>query len=396
VGELARVIAPPYDVLDDDAVAALWTASPYNVVHLIRPRPSPPHDAYQAAANTLRLWREHGVLMPAPDAFAYVYEHLHADRTVRGLLCAVPLDGGQARILPHEEVMAGPVDDRLALLRATRANLEPILLTVDGAPELAKVLHEATLGPPLVQVTAPDGDRHRVWPVTSRDGLQQACRELIGRELLIADGHHRYAAARRHAADLAATGRGPGPWDELLALVVDVQTSPLTLGAIHRVVARLSLERAVELVRPFARVRWMDTDVDEVMAQVNQQREHPVVVLSDGRRHVVVDRPAQSLLDAHLPARHSPQWNRLDTAFSDHVLIGGLLAGSANRKGEVSLHHDLAGTLRCAVRRAGTAVLLPALSHATVTAVASAGDLLPRKSTSFAPKPATGLLMRLC
>jgi len=392
-GDLSRVVAPPYDMIDEDSVEALRTASPYNVVRLIRPDGEGTGDAYAAAAATLAQWQDDGVLIPLAGAATFVYEHRHGDQSVRGLIATVPLDGGGARILPHEDVLPGPVADRLALLRATHANVEPILLTVDDSPALTGLTHRDEAGPPLVDVTSPDGDRHRIWVVERRERVQAAAAGLVGRDLLIADGHHRYAAARRHAADLHAAGRGPGPWDRMMALVVDQRSSPVTVGAIHRTIAGLSLGEAVECIGADAQVRWAGGTPQEVADSLADDPDRPAVALTDGRQHAIVDRPSAEVLTAYLPARQAPVWSTLDTAFVDHVLIDGLWAAKV-ATGSVTYHHDVDAAVRCAVRHSGTAALLPPLSHEVIARVAASGELLPHKSTSFSPKPLAGLLLR--
>jgi uncharacterized protein (DUF1015 family) len=69
--------------------------------------------------------------------------------------------------------------------------------------------------------------------------------------------------------------------------------------------------------------------------------------------------------------------------------------GIPDDESRVQVHHDAAGALRAAGRPpGGTAVLCPPLAAADVYAVAAHGERVPRKSTSFAPKPRSGLVLR--
>ncbi len=61
----------------------------------------------------------------------------------------------------------------------------------------------------------------------------------------------------------------------------------------------------------------------------------------------------------------------------------------------VGYAHSIADALADAARSGGTAVLLRPTPVAAVAAVAAAGGRMPRKSTLFTPKPASGLVMRL-
>ena len=61
-GPLEDVIAPPYDVIDDELRAALVARSPFNVVEIDLPRANG-GDPYQHAAATMAGWRDRGVLV---------------------------------------------------------------------------------------------------------------------------------------------------------------------------------------------------------------------------------------------------------------------------------------------------------------------------------------------
>ncbi len=166
---LARLTSPPYDVVDEDERRELEAADPHNVVRLILPRDeeSKPGSGYRRAAETLRRWRSEGVLRADPAPALYVYEMEQAGARTRGLVGAVALAQPAANIvLPHENTMAGPVADRLALTEATEANLEPIYLVYDGGGAATEVVAAAGERPPEVEATMPDAVTHRLWSLT--------------------------------------------------------------------------------------------------------------------------------------------------------------------------------------------------------------------------------------
>jgi len=135
VSDLAAVTSPPYDVIDADSAAHLEQLDPHNVVRLILPRSlaDDRQGAYDDAAARLAAWLADGTLQRDAEPAIYVYEQLVDGRLQRGIFAAVELrDPAERVVLPHEDVMPGPVADRLDLMRATRANLEPILLVYEG------------------------------------------------------------------------------------------------------------------------------------------------------------------------------------------------------------------------------------------------------------------------
>ena len=116
----------------------------------------------------------------------------------RGLLGAVELrDPADGVILPHENTMAGPVADRLALMQATQANLEPIYLVYDGGGTASQAVRDVAEQAPVAQAQTPDGVTHRLWAFTDADLHTAIAADLADRRALIADGHHRYATYRQ-------------------------------------------------------------------------------------------------------------------------------------------------------------------------------------------------------
>jgi len=129
----------------------------------------------------------------------YVYEQSGPNVLQRGLIGDVGLaDPAQRVILPHEDVMPGPIADRLALMSTTEANLEPIFLLYNGENGTATRLVDevAAKRPPLVTADTEDGLTHRLWAITDKAEIAAINADLRNRQALIADGHHRYATYR--------------------------------------------------------------------------------------------------------------------------------------------------------------------------------------------------------
>ena len=203
VHDLASVTSPPYDLVDDEAIARFMASEPHNVVRLILPRNdgSGTDDRYRHAGETLADWLASGVLDTDPDPALYVYEEFDpAGFLQRGLMGGLGLrDEADRIVLPHEDVFPGPVQDRLMLMRATEANFEPIFLLYEGGPSSstsALVDEVATSREPLLEAVTADGVRHRLWAVTDEESHRVVAADLAPRQALIADGHHRYATYR--------------------------------------------------------------------------------------------------------------------------------------------------------------------------------------------------------
>src|SRR5690606_28482125 len=190
-------------------VRVLLGTHPNNVVRLILPgtpgsdAPGAPHDPadpkYAQARRTLEEWCESGILVADEQPALYVYEQRGPGVLQRGLIGDVCLpDPAQRIILPHEDVLPGPVQDRLALMSTTQANLEPIFLLYNGGNGTATRLVDevAAHRTPLVTARTEDGLTHRLWAITDEAEIAAINEDLHPRQALIADGHHRYATYR--------------------------------------------------------------------------------------------------------------------------------------------------------------------------------------------------------
>jgi uncharacterized protein (DUF1015 family) len=393
--ELPRVLAPPYDVIDEQEQQELEARDPVNVVRLTLPRDEEGAGSrYALAGRRIRDWRQDGVLRADPEPALYVYEQQADGHVQRGLVGALGLTPAEDGIvLPHENTMAGPVADRLALMTAVEADLEPIFLVYDGGGAASRLVAGIDSTSPLIDITTSDGTRHRLWAVTDEGTLAAVAADLHDRKAVIADGHHRYATFQRYQADRHAAGDGAGPWDLGLAFLVDGSAFGPQVHAIHRVIPGLKPEDAAERAKAGFTVQPMAGVDDALDALAKAGVDSTAFVITDGLHSWLLTDPDRNQLDAALPADRSAAWRSLDVTIAHLFLIRQLWA-LEDREDVVDFRHDVPAAVRAAHESAGVALLLNPTPVADVAAVAAAGDRMPRKSTLFVPKPATGLVIR--
>lgn len=396
VGSLAAVTSPPYDVVvRPDGVDYLESADPHNIVRLILPQAQTPTARNEQAARTLSDWLAEGILSADPQPALYVYEQRKGGVLQRGIIGALALSHAEAGIvLPHEDVMPDVVTDRAGLMRATSANLEPLLLTYlgDGPGTGAAAVVEATAmrPPPLLSTVTEDGFCHRLWAITEPAELAAVTADLGGRQALIADGHHRWATYLR----LQEEHGSPTPWDFGLVLLVDTARYPLQVRAIHRMLRRLPLSRALAALDGSFRVRPVDGPLPlalEALADASE-RGNAFLLTGDGTFHLVTD-PDPALIERTVRHDRPEAWRRLDATVLHATLLDELWK-IPDTPDQITYIHDAAATVAMAERHGGTAVLLHPVREAVVRDLARQGVTMPRKSTSFGPKPATGLVLR--
>ncbi|WP_299537492.1 DUF1015 domain-containing protein [uncultured Streptomyces sp.] len=395
VGSLSAVTSPPYDVVvRPDGLDHLESADPHNIVRLILPRAGSPAARNAKAARTLREWLAEGVLAADPEPALYVYEQRDADILQRGLIGALELSPPSAgTVLPHEDVMDHVVADRAELMRATAAHLEPLLLTYrgDGARSGATaVLERVTARPPLLSTTTEDGFSHRLWAITDTAEQAEAQADLAGRQALIADGHHRWATYLR----LQQEHGTPGPWDFGLVLLVDTARYSLRVRAIHRLLRRLPVAGAVAALDGLFRVRDVPGPLPRALEALAEAAGagNAFLLAGDGAFRLV-DRPDAGLLDRTVPAGRPAAWRALDATVLHSTLLDRVW-GVPDAPEDVAYLHDAGAAVEHAERTGATAVLMHPVREDVVRELAGQGVMMPRKSTSFGPKPASGLVLR--
>jgi uncharacterized protein (DUF1015 family) len=329
-GPLDRLVAPPFDVIDDAQREELLTRSAFNVVHLTLP------DDEADAARLWREWLSDGVLVrdDEPTFWAIEQQYVGPDgveRTRRGLVGALRVEPYENRVvLPHEKTHAGPKEGRKRLLEAVGAHVEPIFLLYGGAP-----VHRQPEREPDIDV-----EGARLWRVPP-DGVADA---FADKQLLIADGHHRYETAVASGVE----------W--ILVVLVSTEDPGLMIFPTHRIAERLNGRSLVA------------TNVERAIADLNAQdydRAATVVYRKGGMGALV--RGGEGALDVQLVEELSPGPMRYTPSVEEAL--------AAVERGEAE----------------GAFIVRPTRIE-DVFRFAEAGEPLPQKTTYFYPKLLSGLL----
>ncbi|MBA2580965.1 MAG: DUF1015 domain-containing protein [Thermoleophilaceae bacterium] len=399
-GPLERLIAPPYDVIDDDARRQLLARSHHNVVAIDLPEAADGDDPYQAAHDIYAGWQRDGILVreERPALWALTQDYTGPDGrpyTRHGFLCRVRVeDYGAGRIRPHERTHPEPKQDRLRLTRATQANLSPIFSLYPDPDQLAwAALEPGTRGEPRAAARDDDGTLNRLWAIDDAGAIEAVQAALAESELLIADGHHRYETARAYADEIG----GEGEHRYVLMYLCSLADSGLTIFPTHRLLSGLDEARRERLRETIER----DFEVTPLASPDELEPPAGTPGVAFGYLEAANGRPvrltlrSQDTADAALAGRPEP-FRRLDTAVLEAIVLEGALGMSED---DISHLRGLAyskdfADARAAVEsgRAEAAFFMRATPVAQVQEVAATGESMPPKSTYFYPKVPTGLL----
>ncbi len=453
VGDLALVTSPPYDVIGDEQRRSLLARHPKNIVRLDLPGDElgdEPDDRYRRAAKTFAAWRSDGTFHKDPRPSLYVYEQTYTvpgsdvRRIQRGFFARLRLESAETGgVLPHESTLAAPREDRYKLLRATGANMSPIVglhEDPDGAVAtlLAAVAGGAN-GGPVADIVDGDETRHRMWvlPVVpagpEADGAGSAdvaAEGLAGSEsvataapprtivdelvavasagpITIADGHHRYETALRYRDErrMSRACEEDPAFDYVLALLLAASGEELTVLPTHRIVHGLGDEGVAAFLEGLGELfdRHPVHSREALEADFGAEAQALDMRAGGRGRFGLWTRSGGAVLEARRTAFDGSlpdggeALRRLDVTLLQAALAR--LAGideAATAAGRVTYTKSVAEALD-AVDLAGDgadlAVLLEATPVADIVAVARDGDLMPQKSTYFYPKPLSGLVI---
>jgi uncharacterized protein (DUF1015 family) len=385
--ELAGLLAPPYDIINDREHKRLCMRHHHNIIHLTLGAPGR-RRAYRQIGQRLRRWLHEGVLTQDQELCLYAYsqEYVHEGHVLEfwgilGLLHLEPFRAG--KIFPHEAVNAGPVEDRLKILEGTRANLEPIIALYRAPADPISLLFESLEAlPPALTTSYPnamagsEGSRHRIWKLSSGRTRARIQRALKRFPLFIADGHHRYHASwlfrQRHHRLRGAH------W--MMALIANMDQKGLIILPYHRT-ATCSISLTTQLPASCER-----------FGRVERLGKNPSQALTHPGRNTLgfyAKHAGAWLLHLPPPPQTVTPRDALEVARLHEILP------QMARITDLAFVKDPAEAIQASRGSPATlACFLPPPSASAITDIAFSGEILPQKSTFFLPKPLSGLILR--
>ena len=417
IGSLSDCIAPPYDVIDTQLQDQLYQRSDYNFIRLEYPvhRPEdPPHRVYERAGRTLRNWQSEKILQPEPDPAIYVYhqefEWLGQTFLRRGLMANVRLERfGEGKIYPHEHTHAQAKEDRLNMMRASRANLSPIFgLYPDADNQIQETLESKIIGVLGTQAIDHLGVRHTIWPISDLTTIQEVSSLMANLPMFVADGHHRYETACNYRDELAATTAlsNNHPANFVLTALVSMSDPGLVVLPTHRLlhgVERLTTQQLHERLGQYFDCELVGNgpkSTGAVWAELDRLDEQLILAIYSAESHQWTRISAkESAIDrmAQLAPEHSSDWRELGVAVLHRLVLDDAL-GLGDIPKPTYVHSiqevidGLEGRLVGQPNYSLAAMVMPA-SVRQIQSVSLGNERMPAKSTFFYPKLASGLVV---
>lgn len=384
-----RVAAPAYDTLPVDARTEL-AADPLSYLNILRTPVGAGvgADAFFDNRRALEGLLGRGVYETSPvPRFAW-YRLSTDDHAQTGLIAEVAIDDYESgRIVRHEHTRADREEQLAAYQQAVAADASPVALAFRADEQIRALGRRATAGPPHVRFTADDGVEHALWTTEDPALVDDVAAATAGIDrLYITDGHHRFAAAARVAADRRAAG-GAGDAADQWLLAALFPDDELQILPFHRAVARPRSITTQHLRAELA----ARVDVQPLDRPQAPQRSHSFSTWLDGQWYQLTvaaddvdDPPGDPLaaLEVTVLQRHvlSPVLGVVEPRLDPRLTY---VAGDPD---VVAAH--------CRRERAIGFMVRPTTMRQLMT-VADADLVMPPKSTLFAPKTRSGIVLRL-
>jgi uncharacterized protein (DUF1015 family) len=398
--ELIDTLGPPADVDTSEDARAFVRGKPYNAVRL-EIEDNGKDLSFSTARQLLRDWLASGILRQDRQPSYYLYEQQFDDRgqtrVRRGIFGLAPLDLPEVCILPHEETWEENRQRRLHLLQALDTAVSPVFLIYEGdAAATASFLGELARRPPTIQASDAGGNEHRLWVVSDPREIERLQHLVSGRHFIIADGHHRFAAAQLlHAA------RQTPHTGFVLACCVEAHDPGIVIRPIHRLI------HGRDDIDLLSATGTLATWFDMTTAPVGTRSAHDLVrdlpagdfpaagVLSNGGQTITILRLRDwAAVASLLPDDIASAARELDVTVITELVIRRALQLDPT-SGDAITYDDDPTVLLASVREAsaGLGILMRPMRLQQVLAVARAHGRVPAKSTSFVPKIPAGLVM---
>lgn len=424
-GDLNRVMAPPYDVISPAYQDELYKRHPHNIIRLILGKTSPcdaaGNDRYSRAATDFKKWRDEDVLVrdekPALYYYVQVYKLKDGQRKARkGFIALAKLEEfGKGGIHPHEKTLAGPKADRLKLMEACNANFSCIFsLYSEPKKTINKLLEDCCLkGSPIVDVADDDGVESKVWRIAEQEIIKKVVKMMSDKPLFIADGHHRYETAlnyRNMMKDKTNGYTGKEAFNYVMMYFSNMDDEGMTIMPTHRVIHSIpKFNPKAFLVNcsnffDIEEVKWDGNIEPRIRKEFYKRMEESGTRLPSFGLYIngldsyfVLTLKEKDTMDKVFGSSIPDVFKSLDVTVL-HALILNNILGISGAAQENQTNLVYVKGLDDAIEEAKKddrqmAFLLNPTKIEQVKAVATAGQVMPQKSTYFYPKLLSGLVI---
>jgi uncharacterized protein (DUF1015 family) len=415
IKKLDDVMSPPYDIISEDMQNELYDKNGYNFVKLILGKISQDdtdtNNRYTRAKQLFDAWQKQEILIPsnAPAIYPYKVDYTvnKTKKQMNGFFVILKLDPEYKSVKAHEKTLAKPKADRLNLMRACYANLEPIqLMYMDQNDSIRKTM-DAALDMPLIKVKGYDGFTHQLWRLDDPKTVKTIVDELKKKILFIADGHHRYQTSINYAQEKKEqTGNKDqnAPFNYIMVVLCNMFDPGLSILPTHRLI-KMPDVKTDDLIRKLEKYFIVEKKLIEdkkkdylktgkkIMDDIATEKNHTFALYAKNAYYIL------TLKDEHvmdtLATDHSKTWRTLDVSILHKLILEQFLGiNEKNLEDHVKYTRVDAEAIQFVDdEKYDFSFFINATKIDQLKVIADASEHMPQKSTYFLPKMLSGLVM---
>lgn len=431
IKNIRDVVAPPYDVISPIEQEILYERHINNVVRLILCKESngdtSDKNRYTMAKNFFEAWQRDGILAKDTIPSIYLYaqeysinnalsENKRFEKKKRlGFIALSKLeDFEKGGIYPHENTLSKPKEDRLMLMRSCNANFSPIFgLFSDHLKKIDSILEDYTNQSPLYDFIDYSEVRHTLWAIRDENTIKSIIMEMTDKQILIADGHHRYETAITYRSEIRkrlSSYTGDEPFNYIMMYFTNTISDGLSILPIHRLIRNLKNFNKDEIQKKIEEFFNIETisfngERDEEDARskffsemkTKGERGNLFGMYSGKNSYFLLKLKDKGIADKMITNSRPESWKMLDVTILHTILIEKVLGISEkNLLEQKNITYTINTEDAIKEVREGKyqmALFLNPTKIEEIQTIATSGEKMPQKSTFFYPKLITGLVM---
>lgn len=414
IGKLDDVMSPPYDIISDEMQTQLYERHPYNFVRLIlgkqNSNDTEKDNRYTRAKSAFESWIKDAILIKSDKPAIYPYKIEYTTekkkKIMNGFFVLLKLDPNYKMVKAHERTLSKPKADRLNLMRACYADLEPIeLLYIDKTDKIRKKI-DGSLKEPLINVTGYDGFNHKLWKLDDENVISMIQNELKEKILFIADGHHRYQTSIDYANELKEkTGNRDenAPFNYIMVIIANMFDEGLSILPTHRLIKKsdVNVNDLLKKINQYFVVKEKTIDGGTSALEISKKigkdletkKDHKLAMYLKDRYYVLTLRD-ESIMDEFAKDR-SKTWRTLDVSILHKIILESIIGiNQDNLEDHVKYTRVDEEAIKFVDQgKFDLSFLMNPTKISELKAVADAGEHMPQKSTYFLPKMLSGLVV---
>jgi len=376
---LSALTCPPYDVISEKQLSLLKGKSPYNFSNILIAT----NNNYKEIGNRLRNWIDKAVLVDDSAECIFLYEQKFKIGTTKynrfGFLSLLKMNE-KGSIFPHEYTLSAPKEDRKKVIEQVEANLSPIFVIAPKKIGYFHALYKRYRNKkPFMKFKDLDSNENLVWKITDKDTIRKICAEVNGKNLVIADGHHRFEVASGYYKRNKSRFKN---LNYIMSYITDAQAGLVILPT-HRIVFVPDFDAALKSLTPYFDIKEIKNDY--FLTKKLQSESKFSFGIYHKFKFYFLKLKNEAVFDKLFPG--SP-YRKLNT-----YLLHQFVFPMVKRDGNIQYTHDIKEVKKLAGKDK-TAFILKSVALPAVFEIANRGYRLPQKSTYFYPKVYSGIAIR--